>query len=300
VREEVDWFAASFIRNRNDVEKIKEAINYVDGEQPIISKIEHGEAINNIDEIIEASDGIMVARGDLGIEVPPWEVPLLQKMIISKCNDVGKPVIVATQMLESMVQNPRPTRAEATDVANAIIDGADAVMLSEETAMGTYPVETVEAMSSISYVTESKALLNKQNYDLIEGRPIADTIGSLAAQAVKVVKPSAIFVVTRSGFSSLMVSKHRPKVPILAVTKEEKIVRKMHLYWGVRPLDVQWSEDRDTIILKAVEKSWISGYISRNDTIMVVSSSGLDAPGRTSTLEILKVDEILSHVEKKL
>lgn len=300
VLEDVDWFAASFIRDKSDVEKIKDAIIESEGDQPLISKIEHAEAISNIDEIIEASDGIMVARGDLGIEVPPWEVPLLQKQIISKCNDVGKPVIVATQMLESMVINPRPTRAEANDVANAIIDGADAVMLSEETAMGTYPTESVAAMSSISQVIESRVVLKKDNQNLTEGRPIADIIGSLAAQSVTAVKPSTIFVVTRSGFSSLMVSKHRPKVPILAITKEQKVVRKMHLYWGVKPLDVEWSEDRDQIILRAVEKSWKSGFISRNDTIMVVSSSGLDAPGRTSTLEILKVDDVLHHAEKRL
>jgi len=161
VEEEADWFAASFIRDRRDVENFTRAVRDAGGDQPVISKIEHGEAIQNIDEIIAASDGVMVARGDLGIEVKPWEVPLLQKSIIGKCNAVGKPVIVATQMLESMVLNPRPTRAEASDVANAILDGADAVMLSEETATGLYPLEAVRAMDSLGRAVEEGAPLRR-------------------------------------------------------------------------------------------------------------------------------------------
>ena len=204
-----DWFAVSFIRSRDDVEIIRKVIRDHGGDQPIISKIEHGEAIYNINEIIEASDGIMVARGDLGIEVPPWDVPLIQKKIIETCNLKGKPVIVATQMLESMMHNPRPTRAEASDIANALLDGADAVMLSGETAIGKYPVEAVMAMNSIGLVVQEQ--ISTRDQSEMRGFPLSDIIGDLASRAVYAVEPAAIIVVTRSGFSALMVSKHRPK-----------------------------------------------------------------------------------------
>jgi pyruvate kinase len=293
-----DWFAASFIRSRKDVETVKNAIKSVDGDQPVISKVEHGEAITNIDEIIDASDGVMVARGDLGIEVPPWDIPLLQKKIITKCYDAGKPVIVATQMLESMVENPRPTRAEASDVANAILDGADAVMLSEETAIGAHPVEAVRVMESISRVVEAGATLSRAQR-LQEGQPIPDIIGSLVSQAVESVKPAAIFTVTRSGFTTLMVSKYRPSARILAVVREAKIARRIRLFWGVEPLDVQWSNDRDELIIRAVNKALRDDVVRESDTIMVVSGSTLEAPGRTSTLEILRVRDILYHAGRK-
>jgi pyruvate kinase len=293
-----DWFAASFIRNRQDVETVKDAIKAVDGDQPLISKIEHGEAITNIDEIIDASDGIMVARGDLGIEVPPWDIPLLQKKIITKCYEAGRPVIVATQMLESMVENPRPTRAEASDVANAILDGADAIMLSEETAMGAHPVEAVRVMESISRVVEAGASLRKAQKPR-EGQQIPEVIGSLASQAVEAVKPAAIITVTRSGFTTLMVSKYRPQTRILAVVREAKIARRTRLYWGVEPIDVQWSDDRDELMIRAVNKALRDGKIRESDTIMSVSGSTLEAPGRTTTLEILRVRDILYHAGRK-
>jgi pyruvate kinase len=293
-----DWFAASFIRSRKDVETVKEAINDAGGDQPVISKVEHGEAIKNIDEIIDASDGIMIARGDLGIEMPPWDIPLLQKKIISRCYEAGKPVIVATQMLESMVKNPRPTRAEASDVANAILDGADAVMLSEETAMGAHPIEAVQVMESISRVVEAGATLRKVQMPH-EGQRIPDIIGSLASQAVEAVKPAAIFTVTRSGFTALMVSKYRPQARILAVVREAKIARRIRLYWGVEPIDVQWSDDGDELMIRAVNKALRDGEVRETDTIMVVSGSTLEAPGHTTTLEILRVRDILSHARRK-
>ena len=293
-----DWFAASFIRSKKDVEAVKQAIKEAGGDQPIISKIEHGEAITNIDEIIDTSDGIMVARGDLGIEVPPWDIPLLQKKIITKCYEIGRPVIVATQMLESMVENPRPTRAEASDVANAILDGADAVMLSEETATGAHPIEAVRIMESISRVVEVGGALRKAQRPR-EGQPIPEIIGSLASQAVESVKPAAIFTVTRSGFTTLMVSKYRPSARILAVVREAKIARRTRLYWGVEPLDVQWSDDRDELIIRAVNRALRDGVIREPDIIMIVSGSTLEAPGRTSTLEILRVRDILYHAGRK-
>ena len=286
-----DWFAVSFVRDGRDVENAKRAIADAGGDQPVISKIEHGEAIENIDEIVAASDAIMVARGDLGIEVPPWEVPILQKSIIEKCRREGKPVIVATQMLRSMVTSPRPTRAEASDVANAVLDGADAVMLSEETAVGLFPLEAVRVMNIISKTVEQKAPKIFEGSDV--GRSIDDVIGSLASRATQTVEPAALVVVTRSGFSARMVSKHRPDTRILAVAKSRQVLRRTRLYWGVEPLDIAWTDDRDELLTRAVSEGLERGYFNEEDTVMFVSGSNLEAPGRTSTLEILRVREIM-------
>jgi pyruvate kinase len=297
VEVDCDWFAASFIRSKADVEGVREAITKKGGDQPIISKIEHGEAVYNISEIVEASDGVMVARGDLGIEIPPWDVPLLQKKIIKACNLTGKPVIVATQMLESMIKNPRPTRAEASDIANALLDGADAVMLSGETAIGKYPVEAVRAMNNIGWVVQEQ--ISTRDQSEMRGLPLSDIIGDLASRAVYAVEPAAIIVVTRSGFSALMVSKHRPKTSILSVTKDIRVSRRMHMYWGVKPIDVKWTDDRDELIIRTVTQSLEQGYISRSDVIEIVSGSTLIAPGLTTTLEILKVDDILQRAGRR-
>ena len=292
-----DWFAISFVRDRGDVEAVKRAIKGAGGDQPVISKIEHREAVVNLDAIIDASDGLMVARGDLGIEVPPWEVPLLQKRMISRCNREGKPVIVATQMLESMVVNPRPTRAEASDVANAILDGADAVMLSAETAVGLFPVETVKAMNSISRTVEQVGSSGQVSSGL--GGSIADIIGGLSSMAAGVVKPAAIIVVTRTGFSARMVSKHRPPIRILAVTSSPRVARRVRLYWGVEPLDVEWTDNRDELLLRSVKGGMERGYIGRGDSVMIVSGSSLEPPGRTNALEILNVGDVLGHASRR-
>lgn len=291
-----DWFAASFVRERGDIEGVKKAVEEAGGDQPVISKIEHREAVENIDEIVEASDGVMVARGDLGIEIPAWEVPLIQKRIIERCNEAGKPVIVATQMLESMVVNPRPTRAEASDVANAILDGADAVMLSAETAMGLFPVEAVKVMNKITQTVEEKAP-RLQPERMVEGS-VPDVIGQLASLAAWAVKPAAIIVVTRSGFSARMVSKHRPRTPILSVARSPEVNRRARLYWGVEPLEVEWTENRDELLVRAVKGSVEAGYLARGDSVMIVSGSTLEAPGGTSALEILSVEDILVHARE--
>lgn len=291
-----DWFAASFVRERGDIEGVKKAVEEAGGDQPVISKIEHREAVENIDEIVEASDGVMVARGDLGIEIPAWEVPLIQKRIIGRCNEAGKPVIVATQMLESMVVNPRPTRAEASDVANAILDGADAVMLSAETAMGLFPVEAVKVMNKITQTVEEKAP-RLQPERMVEGS-VPDVIGQLASLAAWAVEPAAIIVVTRSGFSARMVSKHRPRTPILSVARSPEVNRRARLYWGVEPLEVEWTENRDELLVRAVKGSVEAGYLARGDSVMIVSGSTLEAPGGTSALEILSVEDILVHARE--
>jgi pyruvate kinase len=297
VEMECDWFAASFVRSKDDVDAVSAAILREGGTQPLISKIEHGDAVHNISEIIEASDGIMVARGDLGIEIPPWDVPLLQKKIIEACNNKGKPVIVATQMLESMIENPRPTRAEASDVANALLDGADAVMLSGETAVGKYPVETVRTMNNIGAVVQEQ--IHAKEHQEMRGLPLTEIIGDLATRAVDAVGPAAILVVTRSGMSALMVSKHRPRATILTVAKDPKISRRMNMYWGVKPISVPWTNDRDELIIRAVNEGLKREYFYRDDVIQVVSGSTLIAPGLTTTLEILKVEDILYRAGRR-
>ncbi len=296
VEMDCDWFAASFIRSARDMEDVRAEVKRAGGDQPIISKIEHGDAVGNINEIIEASDGVMVARGDLGIEIPPWDVPLLQKKIIAACNRLGKPVIVATQMLESMVSNPRPTRAEASDVANALLDGADAVMLSGETAVGRYPVEAVRVMNNICLVVQEQ--ITQREMPPLKGLPVTDVVGELAARSVDAVELAAIIVVTRSGFSALMVSKYRPKTKILAVTREPRIGRRLHMYWGVEPLDVPWTDNRDQLIVRAVHRSLELGLIYDKDVIAVVSGSTLIEPGQTTTLDILHVQDIISRWER--
>lgn len=297
VEMECDWFAASFVRSKKDVDAVNAAIWKEGGTQPLISKIEHGDAVHNISEIIEVSDGIMVARGDLGIEIPPWDVPLLQKKIIEACNNKGKPVIVATQMLESMIDNPRPTRAEASDVANALLDGADAVMLSGETAVGKYPVETVRTMNNIGAVVQEQ--IHAKEHQEMRGLPLTEIIGDLATRAVDAVGPAAILVVTRSGMSALMVSKHRPRSTILTVAKDPKISRRMNMYWGVKPIAVPWTDDRDELIIRAVNEGLKREYFYREDVIQVVSGSTLIAPGLTTTLEILKVEDILYRAGRR-
>jgi pyruvate kinase len=197
-------------------------------------------------------------------------------------------------MLKSMVDQSRPTRAEASDVANAVLDGADAVMLSEETAIGLHPVEAVRMMNRILLAVEREARPHEMRVPEEESS-IPDVIGGLVAQAAEVVKPAAIIVVTRSGFSARMVSKHRPKAKILAISKSRRIQRRLLLYWGVKPLDVGWTEDRDELLIKAVKKALEKGLVNREDVIMTVSGSTLEAPGRTSTLAMLRVRDILSR-----
>ena len=285
-----EFVALSFVQRPEDVIAARREL----GDGPwVIAKVETAAAVDRMAEVVAAADGVMVARGDLGVEMPPWEVPLIQKRIIEACNRAGKPVIVATQMLESMVSNPLPTRAEASDVANALLDGADAVMLSAETAVGQYPVEAVRVMNNIGQVVEQR--ISRVEWGEPRGMPLPDVIGSLAARAVEAVEPSVILVATRSGFSALMVSKHRPRASILAFAPHIRILRRMHLYWGVKPVEVDWSDDRDTLLLRAVRRSLELGYISRGDIVEIVSGSTLTPPGQTTTLEILRVDDILDQ-----
>ncbi|NIA03068.1 MAG: pyruvate kinase, partial [Nitrospirae bacterium] len=233
IKEGVDFIALSFVREAKDVSKLENIINNKGADIPIIAKIEKHEAVVNIDEIIDAADGIMVARGDLGVEIPIENVPGVQKMLVRKCNQTGKPVITATQMLRSMVDNPRPTRAEAADVANAVLDGTDAVMLSEETAVGRFPVETVKMMSRITARIEKSEDFNRNMSirELPEGHSIAEAIGHSAIQIAQQIGADAIITPTGHGKTAMTVSRYRPLIPILGLSSDPTILRRLSLIW---------------------------------------------------------------------
>ncbi|MEG6584324.1 pyruvate kinase [Dendrosporobacter sp. 1207_IL3150] len=295
VQQKMDFIAASFIQRAADVLAIRKVLEDAGATMDIISKIENAEGVNNIDEIIKVSDGIMVARGDLGVEIPVEEVPILQKMMIEKCNKAGKPVITATQMLESMVSNPRPTRAEASDVANAILDGTDAIMLSGETASGDYPVQAVETMAKIAMRTESslkfsELLLNK---GIIEQCTTTDAISHATVQVGFELGAAAIITSTEGGYTARMVSKYRPKATIVAVTPDEKALRRMLLLWGVFPvLGARWS-NTDEMIAGAVESSMGAGIVKNGDLVVVTAGVPLGLSGTTNMIKVHVVGEVL-------
>ncbi len=294
---EVDYIAASFVRTASDVLAIRRLLEARDADIHIIAKIESEEGVKNIDEIIRVADGIMVARGDLGVELPPEEVPLVQKKIIEKCNRAGKPVVTATQMLESMVRNPRPTRAEASDVANAILDGTDAIMLSGETAAGKYPVEAVKMMARIAERTE-KALDYPRLLQAraeVAPRTVTDAISHATCTTALDLGAGAIITVTSSGFTARMVSKYRPQAPIIAATPSEKVCRKLCLVWGVTPLLVARSENTDEVIRKAVDASLAAGLIKCGDLVVVTAGVPVGIPGTTNLLKVHIVGEVLAR-----
>ena len=236
LKNEVDYIALSFVRKADDIKKIKSIIKKQNRHTPVIAKIEKPQAVNCIEDIIDAADAIMVARGDLGVEVNAEEVPPIQKRIISKCNEIGKPVITATQMLDSMMHNSRPTRAEASDVANAILDGTDAVMLSGETATGKFPVESVKMMSRIIEIIEKSGQLPKEKRKrrIEKGYAVSEAIGYSAGMTADLVRAKAIICLTQSGSTAQMIARYRPDEPIIAITPNESTLRHLSLVWGVR------------------------------------------------------------------
>ncbi|MEG6584319.1 pyruvate kinase [Dendrosporobacter sp. 1207_IL3150] len=295
VEQKMDFIAASFIQRAADVLAIRKLLEDASYTMDIISKIENVEGVKNIDEIIKVSDGIMVARGDLGVEIPVEEVPIIQKMMIEKCNKAGKPVITATQMLESMINNPRPTRAEASDVANAILDGTDAIMLSGETASGDYPVQAVETMAKIALRTESslkysELLLNK---GIIEQCTTTDAISHATVQIGHELGAAAIITSSEGGYTARMVSKYRPKATILAVTPDEKALRRMLLLWGVFPvLGARWS-NTDEMIAGTVETSMGAGIVRNGDLVVVTAGVPLGLTGTTNMIKVHVVGDVL-------
>lgn len=292
IEQGVDFIAASFVRRPEDALMIRRMLESKKANIDIIAKIENAEGVQKLNDIIKVVDGIMIARGDLGVEIPCEEVPLIQKRIIAKCNKVGKPVITATQMLESMIDSPRPTRAEASDVANAIIDGSDAIMLSGETASGKYPVEAVQFMAGIARRVEDSLDYGRCSHGSdAEFYTVTDAIAHATCTIAADLKASAIITATKSGFTARMVSKYRPKAPIIAACPDESICRKLTLVWGVKPIVGYTKNSTDKIIEEAIERSLEAGLIKNGD--LVVLTAGI--PYKTNLIKVSIIGEVLAR-----
>ncbi|MFC5704313.1 pyruvate kinase [Cohnella faecalis] len=294
----IDFIAASFVRRASDVLEIRELLERHDARHvQIISKIENQQGVDNLDEILEVSDGLMVARGDLGVEIPAEEVPLVQKQMIEKCNRAGKPVITATQMLDSMQRNPRPTRAEASDVANAIFDGTDAIMLSGETAAGRYPTESVLTMARIAERAESalhyREIFQKQAN--AQQTSVTEAISQAVANSALDLDAKAIVTSTESGYTARMVSKYRPKSPIVAVTPNEQVKRRLQLVWGVIPVSGTPAVTTDEMFDIAVKGALDSGLVRLGDTIIITAGVPVGRSGTTNLIKIHHVGELLAQ-----
>lgn len=288
-QQKVDIVTASFIRKADDVIQMRKILEENGGKGiQIYPKIENVQGVKNIDEIIEVSDGIMVARGDMGVEIPIEDVPGIQKMIIKKCNDVGKIVITATQMLDSMIRNPRPTRAEASDVANAIYDGTDAIMLSGESASGLYPIEAAETMSKIAQKTESqidytKALNERRDEGITK---ISDAISLAACTTAAELNAAAIITATQSGITARMVSKFRPTCPIIAVTPHDWVARSLALNFGITPITSKQVLSTDELISVSIARALNEGLIKKGDLVVVVAGVPVGKSGTTNMLKL--------------
>lgn len=295
VRQEVDFFACSFVRRAADVVEVRRVVEELGGDQEIVAKIETRQALEDLEAILKVSDGLMVARGDLGVEMPAEEVPLVQKNLIARCNLLGKPVITATQMLESMVERPVPTRAEASDVANAILDGTDAVMLSAETATGKHPVEAVTFMARIAARTE-EALPYDRILASREGSPlgaVTDAISHASCRAARDLGAAAIITPTQSGYTARMVAKYRPTCPVLALTPHERVRRRLTLVWGVQPLPASQTTDPEEMFSEAIATCLAAGFISQGDLVVITAGIPVGVPGTTNLLRVHTVGEIL-------
>ena len=292
-RMNMDWIAASFIQRGKDVLTIRKILEKHDSHMKIISKIECQAAVNNIDDIIKMSDGIMVARGDLGVEVPAEEVPMLQKVLIHKCQAAGKPVITATQMLESMCNNPRPTRAETSDVANAILDGTDAIMLSGETAGGLYPVEAVETMARVATFTESN--FTPKSYEDVdaESATTTESIGKAVVKIAQDLHAAAIIASTERGGTAQMISKFRPACPIVAVSPHEAIVRRLQLNWGVQAVTGKEASDTDAVVDNAIFAALDNDLIKAGDLVVLTAGVPVAKAGSTNMIRVQVVGDVL-------
>ncbi|MDO4294548.1 MAG: pyruvate kinase [bacterium] len=293
-----DFIAASFVRTAAAVCEIKEILKKYDSQIMVIAKIENEEGIENIDEIIEVSDGIMVARGDMGVEIPPEQVPYIQKTIIRKCNEACKPVITATQMLDSMIRNPRPTRAEVTDVANAIYDGTDVLMLSGETAVGKYPIEALKMMVHIAEETErhlSTDFYRKRQVSLSNKANVSNAVCYSSVATAYDLNAKAIIAPSIRGFTTRMLSKWRPKADIIGMSPSMEAVRQMQIYWGVRPFHAKRAESTDILIYASIEYLRAKKILQEGD-IAVVTAGVLSTTNRhqplasTNMMRVVEID----------
>jgi pyruvate kinase len=284
----VDYVALSFVRTAQDVMQVKNIINTTGKDTPVIAKIEKHEALDNIEEIMGACDGIMVARGDLGVEIPLEDVPNIQKMLVRKANALGKPVIIATQMLRSMVESPRPTRAEATDVANAVLDGADAVMLSEESASGNYPINAVQFLARIAESAEN----NFPHAKYMQFPPEKDVSASVAQASCILaghLDAAAIVATTRSGSTAMQISRFRPKQRIVALSPDPEVVRRLALYWGCIPICMIDTSDTDEMFEMATKGAKESGNVSEGDLVVLTAGHPVWVKGTTNMLKVKKI-----------
>jgi pyruvate kinase len=293
LEQQVDYFALSFVRKAKDIQHLRAWLTEKGADTPIIAKIEKPEALDCIDELVAASDGLMVARGDLGIEAPAEEVPMAQKRIIRACNKAGKPVITATQMLDSMIRNPRPTRAEASDVANAILDGSDAIMLSGETAVGRYAVQAVKTMARIASVTEKSMPYAEwlQRAFMTGSRSITDAISQVACEIAAELGAVAIITSTTSGETAQQVASHRPATHIVAPTPNLATHRQLALVWGVAPLLIDQFTDTDAMMVTVVEAARSRGLVQDGDLVVITAGVPLGGAGLTNMIKVHRVGE---------
>lgn len=291
VKNDMDYIAASFVQKADDVLAIRKILEDAGSSIGIISKIENEAGVHHIDEIINVSDGVMVARGDLGVEIPSEVVPLVQKDIIARCNRAGKPVITATQMLESMMHSYRATRAEASDIANSIFDGTDVIMLSGETASGDFPLEAVETMAKIAERTEESldyvAIFQKKG--ISERLNSTDAISHATVQIAQEINADAILTMTASGFTARMISKYKPHAKVIAASHLEKSVRMMQYYWGVKPILGPYSENTDEMIEQSLERAMDEGYIKEGDCVVITAGVPVGKVGSTNLIKVVNV-----------
>ncbi len=289
----VDWVAMSFVRNAADVAPLRREIDRARTRPCLMAKIEQHEAVDHLAEIIEAVDGVMVARGDLGIELPLDRVPVLQKEIIRACNRAGKPVVTATQMLESMIANARPTRAEVSDVANAVLDGTDAVMLSGETAVGSYPVEAVRVMARVAARAESAFDYSEHLTESMKwpARTVTDAISQATVGLARDLQARAIVTATATGHTAFMTAKHRPEQPIVAVTPDVEIRRRMTLAWGVRSVLAARGQNTDERMANAITRTREVGLLKQGDVVVITAGVPAGVAGHTNLIKVEVVGE---------
>ena len=287
-----EFIAASFARCKEDIMELREILKSHGSDMKIIAKIENMQGIQNLEEILAVSDGVMVARGDMGVEIPLEEVPVLQKKMIKLANAQGKHVITATQMLESMIKNPRPTRAEATDIANAIYDGTTAIMLSGESAAGKYPVEAVKTMARIAESAEKDIDYRSRMRRNDDGdkKEITNAIAYAACSAAMDLEAAAIITVTMSGFTAGAISRFKPKCPIIGCTINERVYRQLNLQWGVSPLMIKRENNTDELFANAVTEAKKAGYVKTGDTVVITAGVPLGTVGTTNMIHVVEVN----------
>ncbi|WP_432641686.1 pyruvate kinase [Acidaminococcus sp.] len=292
-RHGMDYVAASFVRNAHDAMEIRRLLESLGSHMGIIAKIENQEGVDNIDEILKVVDGIMVARGDLGVEIPMEDVPVVQKQIIAKCNALGKPVVTATQMLESMITNYRATRAEANDIANSIFDGTDAIMLSGETASGAYPLEAVQTMARIAKRTEQAIdyVHVFQHKGIGAQVQMTDAISHATVQIAQELEANAIMSITESGYTARMVAKYRPKATVIGVSPVDESLRRMTLYWGVVPLKGENKPSTDALIDASLKDALAAELIKKGDSLVVTAGMHVGKVGSTNLIQVVNVGE---------